>query len=310
MTTAINLAELPDPDIIETLDLEDIIQANKEYLVSLYSAPDRPSIEQTLALESEPLVKFIELLSYRELMLRARYNDEARALLLAKSTGSNLDHIAFTYYRGATRLVIVEADPDAIPPIEEVLESDFDFRNRVALKPESYSTAGPTEAYIFHALTASGQVKSATATSPQPGTTVVTILSRIDSGIPTPALLDIVATALDADKTRPLSEEVVVQAAEIIEYSLAVELYIYSGPDNSLVETNAEGALAAYTQAAHILGENISMSALDKAAHQPGVQHANITITGPAVVDNQVIVSKLQAAFCTGINITTHQVTD
>lgn len=310
MTTAINLAELPDPDIIETLDLEDIIQINKDYLVSLYPADEKAAIERTLALESDPLVKFIELLSYRELMLRARYNDEARALLLAKATGSNLDHIAFTYFRSATRLVIVEADPDANPPIEEELESDTDFRNRVALKPESYSTAGPTEAYIFHARTASGQVKSATATSPQPGTTVVTILSRTDDGMPTQDLLDTVYAALDDEEIRPLSEEVIVQAAEIIEYSLAVELFIYSGPDNSLVESAAESALQAYTQAAHVLDENISMSALDKAAHQPGVQHANITIIGPDLADNQLVISKLQAAYCTAINITTHQVTD
>ena len=74
------------------------------------------------------------------------------------------------------------------------------------------------------------------------------------------------------------------------------------------MEQNAAVALETYTQSAHVLGENISMSALDKAAHQPGVQHAIITVVGPMLVDNQVVVSKLQSAYCTGITITPRQV--
>lgn len=304
MTTSINLAELPDPDVIETLDLEDIIQGNKDYLLSLYPASSQADVQRVLALESEPLTKFIELLSYREMLLRARYNDEARSLMLAKAKGSNLDHIAFTYFRQETRLVVTEADPDTNPPIAEELESDDDFRNRVALKPESYSVAGPTQAFVFHARSASGLVKSATATSPQPGTTLVTILSKDGDGTPTQELLDTVFSALNADEVRPQSEEVIVQAAEILNYALEVEIFIYPGPDNALVATNAQANLEAYTKAAHVLDENISLSALEKAAHQPGVQHVNIVVTGTAMTDNQILVSKLQAAYCTGINIT------
>ncbi|WP_025873048.1 baseplate assembly protein [Methylobacillus glycogenes] len=304
MSRSINLAELPDPDVIETLDLEAIIQANKDHLISLHPASSQADVQRVLALESEPLTKFIELLSYREMLLRARYNDEARALLLAKAKGSNLDHIAYTYYRREIRLVVVEADPDSDPAVEEVLEDDEEFRNRVALKPESYSVAGPTQAFIFHALSASGQVKSATATSPQPGTSLVTVLSKEGDGTPAQALLDTVFSALNTDEVRPQSEEVVVQAAEILNYGLGVEIFIYPGPDNALVVSNALANLQAYTKAAHVLDENISLSALEKAAHQPGVQHVNIVVTGTAMADNQILVSKLQAAYCTGIAIT------
>jgi len=309
MTVAINLAELPDPEIIESLDYETIVAESKAYLISLYPDEDQEAITRTLQLESEPLVKFIELQAYKELTLRARYNDEAKALILAKSTGANLDHIAFTYFRGETRLVITEADDEANPPIEEVLESDDDFRNRVALKPESYSTAGPTQAYEYYARTSSGQVKDASATSPVPGTSLITILSRDGNGTPSPELLAVVDAYLSDETIRPQCEEVIVAAADIIEYSLNVTLYVFTGPDSSMVEENANNALLAYTSSAHKLGFNVSHSALDKAAHQSGVQHVDVEVVGAVEIDDQVVVTKLQAAYCTNIDITVVEVT-
>jgi len=299
MTVAIDLAELPDPDVIEALDLESIITDIKDYLIALDS-----SYATVLDLESEPMVKLIEALAYRELLMRARYNDEARALLLAKATGSDLDHIAYTYFRQATRLVITEEDLDATPAVDEVLESDDAFRRRVALKPESYSTAGPTDAYIYHSLSASGLVKDASCTSPVPGTTLVTILSTDGQGIPTAELLETVEAALQDGQVRPLSEEVVVQPVTIITYAIQCELWVYAGPDNSLVASAAETELSTYTTARHMLGNSVALSGLHAAAHRPGVQRAVVTITGAELLNEIIVVDDFSSAYCTSITVT------
>lgn len=299
MTVAINLAELPPPDIIETLDFEVILTAYKTKLIELH-----PEVAETLTLESEPLVKLMQLAAWRELQLRARYNDEARALLLAYATGTDLDHVAFTYYRGETRLVITAADPDAFPPVEEVLENDNDFRNRVALKPESYSTAGPSEGYKFHAMSAHGQVKDAIATSPVPGTTLVTVLSREGQGVPSQPVLDAVMAAVDTVTVRPLSEEVLVAAAQIITYSLEIGLKVYKGPDHALIIAAAEKATEAYTSASHKLGVAHTIAGFHKAAKQEGVWDVTLNIIA------NIEVTKLQAAFCTGFTVAIAEITE
>lgn len=292
MTVAINLAELSPPEVLQSLDFEIVLQSYKAKLLELY-----PDAADVIELESEPLVKLMQLAAWREMLLIARYNDEARSLLLAYATGANLDHIAFTYYRRETRLVITPADPDAIPPVEEVLESDTDFRNRVALKLESYSTAGPTEAFIYHALTASGQVKDASCTSPQPGTSLVTVLSREGNGTPSEPVLAAVEARLNDGEVRPLSEEVLVQAAEIIEYELIVSIYTYAGPDYSIVLADAEAELIKYQERHHRLGHDHTISGLHAAAQRPGVQKVLLSIA------DDIVVNEFQAAWCTSLTV-------
>ena len=292
MTVAINLAELTPPDLLEVLDFEATLARYKAQFLSLY-----PAAADVLALESEPLIKLMELAAWREMLLIARYNDEARALLLAHATGADLDHIAFTYYRREVRLVISEADPEAFPPVLQVLENDTDFRNRVALKLESFSTAGPTEAYIFHALSASPLVKDASCTSPQPGTSLVTVLSREGQGVPSQPVLDAVFTRVNGQTVRPLSEEVIVQAAEVMTYDLVVNIYTYEGPAADVVLADAEAELLNYTALHHKLDHDHTISGLLAAAHRPGVQRAELNIV------TDVVVNEFQAAFAASITI-------
>ena len=253
----IDLSQLTPPSIIEALDYEAILADCKAYLISIY-----PDAENMLALESEPLVKALEVQAYRELLLRARYNDEARALLLAFSSGTDLDHIGITYYDGEERLLVSAGDPDAIPPIEEVWEKDDDYRQRLALKPESYSVAGPTEAFRFHALSAHGQVKSVGVTSPIGGTTAVYVLGRTGNGTPSAEIISAVETSLNAEGIRPLSEEVLVSAATVVEYSIDIDLYAYPGATSETLLAQAQAALEKFTATYHAIGSDIEPTAI------------------------------------------------
>jgi phage-related baseplate assembly protein len=290
---AIDLSLLPAPEVIEALGFESILAEYKADFVARY-----PDAAVVIDLESEPVVKLLEVGAYRETLLRARYNDEARALLLAYATGADLDHLGVTYYDEA-RLLITAADPLPTPPVEAVWEADADYRNRLVLKPESYSVAGPTGAYLFHALSASGLVKSAAVTSPQGGSTEVFILSRTGNGVPDAPLLDIVEAALSSESIRPLSEEVIVSAGAVVDYALDVDLILFPGPAGEIVLAAAQAALDALAVDRHKLDGDVIKSAIDAAAHQPGVK--KVVINSPAA---DVVCGPGQAPWCTGITVT------
>ena len=84
----IDLSQLPAPDVVETLDFEAILAERKATLISLYPEDEQEAIARTLTLESEPLVKYLEENAYREVILRQRINDAAKAVMLARMSCS------------------------------------------------------------------------------------------------------------------------------------------------------------------------------------------------------------------------------
>lgn len=289
----VDLSSLPAPDVIETLSFEAILSEKVADLVDRH-----PDIKETIDLESEPARKMLEVGAYRELKLRARYNDEARALLLAYSTGADLDHVGITYYQ-EKRLTVTAADTSTTPPTAAVMESDDDYRNRLALKPESYSVAGPRDAFKFHALSADGQVKSVSVDSPHPGTTVVYVLSRTGNGVPSAALLATVNAALNDETIRPLSEEVVAVAGSVFDYALDIGLILYTGASGEVALASAMAALATYATNRHMLDADIVRSAIDAAAHNAGVKE--VIIRSPTA---NIVCAPSHAPYCTAINVT------
>ena len=289
--SAIDLSLLPVPDVVETLDYEVILAAMKADLAA--RAPDLAAV---LALESEPLVKLLEVCAYREVLIRARVNDAAQAVTLARATGTDLDNLAALF--GVARLVINPGDPLAVPPVAATLESDADLRRRAQLALEGFSTAGPEGAYVFHALSADADVLDVSATSPSPGDVLVTVLSRTGSGTAPAPLLATVQAALNADDVRPLCDNVVVQSAAIVSYAITATLYFYPGPDSAVVMAAAQAAATAYAAAQHRIGRDVTISGLHAALHQPGVQR--VVLTSPSAA---LTIGSAQASWCTAITL-------
>lgn len=290
--SAIDLSLLPVPDVVETLDYEVILAAMKADL-----AARAPEVAAVLALESEPLVKLLEVCAYREVLIRARVNDAAQAVTLARATGTDLDNLAALF--GVARLVINPGDPLAVPPVAATLESDADLRRRAQLALEGFSTAGPEGAYVFHALSADADVLDVSATSPSAGDVLVTVLSRTGSGTAPAPLLATVQAALNADDVRPLCDNVVVQSAAIVSYAITATLYFYPGPDSAVVMAAAQAAATAYAAAQHRIGRDVTISGLHAALHQPGVQR--VVLTSPSAA---LTIGSAQASWCTGITLT------
>ncbi|WP_336795842.1 baseplate assembly protein [Erwinia aphidicola] len=293
----IDLSQLPAPDVVETLEYETLLAERKATLISLYPADQQEAVARTLSLESEPIVKLLQENAYREVILRQRINEAAEANMVAWASGADLDQLGAN--NGVVRLTLTAADDSAIPPVAAVMESDDDFRLRVASAFEGLSVAGPTGAYEFHAKSADGRVSDATAISPSPACVTVTVLSREGDGVAAADLLAVVDAALNDENVRPVADRLNIQSAAIVNYSVDAVLYIYPGPEAEPVRAAAEAKLQAFVSAQRRLGRDIRQSALYAALHVEGVQR--VQLNAPA---QDVVLDKTQAGYCTGYTIT------
>lgn len=290
MSIAIDLSQLPVPNVVDAIDYEAILAELLADLQERYPAFDVPA-------ESDPIYKVLEVAAYREMLVRQRINEAARAVMLAYAAKEDLDNLGALF--NVPRLQISPGDPTAIPLIPPVYETDADFRRRILLSLQGLSTAGPEGAYIYHALSATGEVLDASATSPSPGEVVVTVLAREDDGTASSELLTTVDNAVSAEDVRPLTDFVTVQSAEILTYAIAATLYFYPGPDSQVVLAEAREMAQRYANEQHRLGKDITLSGLYAALHRPGVQR--VEMSSPMAT---ITVNRQQAAYCTNINLT------
>lgn len=290
MSIAIDLSQLPVPNVVEAIDYEEILSALLEDLVDRYPEFDVPA-------ESDPIYKVLEVAAYREMLVRQRVNQAARAVMLAYAEDEDLDNLGALF--NVKRLQTYAGDPGAIPPVPPEYETNPDFRRRILLSLEGLSTAGPEGAYIFHALSASGSVLDASATSPAPGDVVVTVLGREGDGTAPPELLDAVEQAVSAETVRPLTDHVTVQGAEIVPYTIAATLYFQPGPDSQVVLAEAQAEAQRYADRQHRLGMDITLSGVYAALHRAGVQRVEL-----ASPTETLTVNRQKATYCTAIALT------
>jgi len=272
--TAIDLSKLPAPDVIESLDYETLLS---DYISDFVAKnPNYATL-----LESDPAIIILQVMAYRELLLRNRINEAAKANMLAYATGGDLDNLAAFY--GVERLVD---------------ETDERLKIRTQLALEGFSTAGPIGAYIFHSLSASNEVKSVLPKSPNPGEVLVTILSNVDDGTASNDLVTTVNNKLNQDDIRPLTDQVTTQGATIINYTVEAVITVYPGPSSAVVETEARTALEKFVSERHEIDRIVAISGIYDALHVDGVK--KVELTTPI---NDIITTDEEAPYCTDIII-------
>ncbi len=218
----IDMSQLPTPTVIETLSFEEIFQ---ELLADFRErAPDYDAL-----VESDPVIIALECAAYREVLLRNRINEATKASMLAYATGDDLDNLAAFY--GLTR---------------QTDETDDRLRYRTQLALEALTTAGSEKAYLFLTLSADARVKSASVQSPDPGEVLITIMSTEDDGVASAELISTVEEYLSSEDRRPLTDHVEVQAAEMVEYAINAQVYVYLSPSMSFTEQECRDALDKY----------------------------------------------------------------
>ena len=292
----IDLSQLPAPDVVEVPDFESILAERKATLISLFPPEQQEAVARVLALESDPLTKFLEENAYREMLWRQRVNEAALATTLAFSAEADLDVMAAN--NNTTRLTITPADDATIPPTPAVMESDTDLRLRAQQAFAGLSVAGPVGAYEYHGRSADGRVADISVVSPTPACVTITVLSREGDGTASTGLLAVVEKALNAEDVRPVGDRVTVQSAVMVPYRVDATLYFYPGPESEPVREAAEQRLKEYISAQHRLGRDIRRSAIYAALHVEGVQR--VELTAPAA---DIVLAKHQASYCTDYTI-------
>lgn len=292
----IDLSQLPAPNVIEPLDFETLLAERKAALIALFDPAQQAAIARTLALESEPLTKFLEESAYRELLWRQRVNEAARAVMLAYAENSDLDVLAAN--NNTQRLTIRPADNTTLPPTDAVMESDTDLRLRAQQAFEGLSVAGPAGAYTYHGRSADGRIADISVISPAPAYVTVTVLSREGDGTASAELINKVAAALNAEHIRPIGDRVTVQTAQIVPYQIDATLYFYPGPEAEPLMYAATQQLEKYISLQHRLGRDIRQSAIHAALHVAGVQR--VELSAPKA---DIVLNKQQASYCTHYQI-------
>ncbi|UWF51991.1 baseplate J/gp47 family protein [Pseudomonas sp. N3-W] len=287
----VDLSSLPAPTVLEPLDFEEVYQ-EKLGIFRGYMGGN-----WTAALESDPVVKVLEVAAYIKVGNRARVNDAGKAVLLAHAIGGDLDHLGANV--NLKRLVIQAEDLSVVPPVPEIKEDHDPFRERIQLAYEGLTTAGPRNSYILHARSASGLVADATAESPAPCYVTVTVLGLDGEGEASPELLATVATALNDDDVRPVCDRVTVQSAQVIRYQINAILHMASaGPEADASLAEAKSRLAAWINPRKRLGVEVARSGVDAQLHVAGVSRVEL------VGWQDLAPTKAQAAFCTDYTVT------
>lgn len=294
----INLSDLPVPDAIVVPDAAVIFGA---WLARLRELDP----EFDALVESDPTYKQGEVTAFQLTLAFQRVNDAVRAVFLASAQNADLDQIGAAFNVG--RMVIVPANPDAVPPTDAVMEEDEAFRERIQLSWSQLNTAGARNAYRFHARSADEDVLDADAYGPEEhgraGEVDVYVLSREGNGTASEALLDAVSARLNADEIRPLTDFVTVKSAIINDYTVTAELEIPDGPDAGEVLENAKNTLMSYTRLANRINGMVPLSAIYAALQQTGV--ARVILSSPRA---DIEPATGTAPRCAAVNVTRREV--
>lgn len=270
----VDMSLLPPPAVIETLSFEQIFQ---EMLADFRAR----NPEYTALVESDPAIIQLECAAYREVLLRQRINEAAKADMIAYAVGTDLDNQAAFY--GLER---------------QENETDDRLRYRTQLALEAITTAGSEKAYLFHTLSADPRIKSASVQSPEPGNVVISILSNEGNGMADKELTDVVEAYVSAEDKRPLTDKVIVQSAEFVEYKIKATVYLYFSPSATITEQESRDALDKYIEKHSTIGNLVARSGIFDALHTEGVQ--KVELTAPA---QDIVATKSQAPQCTEIDI-------
>lgn len=223
----------------------------------------------------------IELISYRETLIRIAIQEAAKQNLVSYACAPMLDYLG--------ELV-------GVYRIDE--ETDDHLRERIKLAPEAFTTAGSRGSYIFHTKSADASIIDVAVLSPAPG--VVEIYPLTLAGAPTQELFDAVLAACSADEVRPLSDQVLALAPVQTDYSIELTVDTYIWPDQELMQQQVTASVAALATSLQLkLGQDVTQSRIIAAATVDGVY--KVTVTSPAA---DVIVPDHGFAFCTGITVT------
>lgn len=161
------------------------------------------------------------------------------------------------------------------------IENDDDLAERVYLAPSAYSTAGPEDAYLYHAKKFNAGIGDVVATSNQAAGKVDIVFIMADGTTPGTTMINGLQDYLSAKTVRPMTDQVTVAAPAEVAYSITLTYYI-NRSDSARVVTIQEAvaqAVADYQTWQRAIGRDINPSKLVAMIMAAGAKR--VTVTAP-----------------------------
>ena len=157
-------------------------------------------------------------------------------------------------------------------------ETDDELYYRMRESYEGYSTAGTAGAYKYWAMKSNEAIADCIVTEGEPGWTIVTVL--MDTGVPTDTELEELFEYLSSDEIRPLTDRVLVQAPEAVEFTIELTYYGEEQPSvggEELTEL-VDAAIDEYVEwQTSKLGRDIDPGRLAAMIYQAGADWVRVT---------------------------------
>lgn len=172
-------------------------------------------------------------------------------------------------------------------------EDDESLRERIRLVPESFSTAGCSESYVYWAKTASTEVGDVSVHSPSAGAVNVYII-KADGSVPssTDQLLETVLEVVSARDKRPLTDNVSVLPPTKSNYAINFSYYISKDDETKATSIQAEVNKAVEKYIAwqgEKIGRDINPDKLRNLVLNAGASRVTMTSPSYTTLDNTKI---------------------
>lgn len=157
--------------------------------------------------------------------------------------------------------------------------TDEEYYELMRASMDSYSCAGAKGAYVYFAKQVSTEIADVVAASPAPGVVKLYVLMK-DGTLAGDEIKSAVLAACSAGEVRPLTDQVFVEDAEVVEYDVTLTYYTRADAVKSAAETIAavQAAVDEYTawQCAR-LGRDINPSHLTHLLMETGIKRVELT---------------------------------
>lgn len=258
----INIDSLPTPSVLQTLDFEEILSQNQTMFKAL--VPDWQP------LESDEFNIILQAFSYRELHLRAYFNEIAKSFFLSTTSGVDLDNYAVFYnverlqgskpYANYEFTLSAALSQDVTIPLNLVLTDDTSTYEAILLE-DVVITAGTTKGtgkVELQLETSQSDIKTENITTSLPFVVTAKSMAIFNNGSEVESDTDFKQRILlsMADKSTAGSEDTyksfAFKADERIEDIAVlnggaglVNVYFYSSVADEIMQTRIENSLNA-----------------------------------------------------------------
>lgn len=173
------------------------------------------------------------------------------------------------------------------------LENDDNLRMRIYMKPDSFSVAGPKEAYMYFAFSYSQNIADCKVDTPSPGKVNLVVMLK-NGELPASAFLDDMKDELE--KVRPLTDQLEIFPPEIIKYNINIKYYLGNSLKSQVetINSNIEKAVNSFVKWQKAsLGRDINSDELIRRLLEVGAKRVEIiSPTYKKLLYNQVAIAQ------------------